>query len=307
MIKHWKRLGIATGLSLTLVAAGCGADNEDMTQADESGDAEEENYAEEMDYTIVGIDPGAGIMERADQALEDYDLAEWNLQTSSEEAMIAALEDAIDNEEPIVVTGWGPHWKFVDHDLKYLDDPELSFGEAQDIHTLAREEMQEDFPEAYEILETFEWTAEDLEEIMYEMNQGVDEIEAAQNWIDENEDVVASWTEGVDEVDGEIFEIVHGPWGTDLAAAYVMLLVLEDMGYDVELTNVESIHMYTAIGNGDVDAMLTSWLPDSHATFYEQVEGEVEDLGPNIEEGAPLGLVVPEYMDIDSIEDLQEE
>lgn len=317
-MKHEKSVIFVAGLSLTLVLAGCSVDDEgeddDTTHTGENGQADPEeeasgsmDYAEEMDYEIVGIDPGAGIMGNAEQMMEDYDLDEWNLQSSSEAAMISSLEEAIENEEPIVVTGWSPHWKFISHDLKYLDDPELSFGEAEDIHTLVREGFQDDFPEAYEILDNFHWTAGDMEEIMYELNEGVDEFEAAQNWIDENEDVVSSWTEGVDEVDGDPIEIVHGQWETDLSSVSMIALVLEDMGYDVDMTLVEANHMYTAIANGDADAMIGSWLPGTHELYYEQVEDDIEDLGPNMEGEAALGLVVPEYMDIDSIEDLKDE
>lgn len=306
---NWRQIGTVTGLSLILAAAGCGADEEgeDAAESDEDGDAET-GYAEELDYTITGIDGGAGIMQAAEQALEDYDaLDDWTLQSSSETAMIAEMEEAIENEEPIVITGWDPHWKFVDHDLKYLDDPEGSFGEPEDIDTLARQGLQEDAPEAYEILENFEWTADDMAEIMYDIVvEGEEPLDAGQTWVDENEDVVNSWTEGVDEVDGETFEIVHGPWETDTSTVGMMVHVLEDMGYEVETTNVEANYMYQAIADDDADAMLGAWLPYTHGDYYEDVEDEVENLGANMDGEAALGLVVPEYMDIDSIEDLQE-
>ena len=322
MAKHLKRFGTLTSLSLILVAAGCGADEEgeDAGAEDDAGDAEETeedgdddangeasaDYAEEMDYTITGIDPGSGIMQSAEQALEDYDnLDDWTLQSSSETAMIAEMEQALENEEPIVITGWDPHWKFVDHDLKYLDDPENSFGEPEDIDTLVREGLQDDHPGAYEILDNFEWTADDMSEIMYDIVvEEADEYDAGQAWVDENEDVVNSWTEGVDEVDGETFEIVHGPWETDLSTVGMMVPVLEDMGYDVETTNVEANYIYQAVADDDADAMISAWLPHTHGAYYEDVEDDVENLGANMEGEAALGLVVPEYMDIDSIEDL---
>lgn len=48
----WKRLGIITGLSLSLIVAGCGSND---------GDAQAEvNISEELDYTITGTEPGAG-------------------------------------------------------------------------------------------------------------------------------------------------------------------------------------------------------------------------------------------------------
>ncbi|QQK80699.1 hypothetical protein HUG20_12860 [Salicibibacter cibi] len=95
-------------------------------------------------------------------------------------------------------------------------------------------------------------------------------------------------------------------WIDLLASVHVLALVLDDIGYDVEMTIVEASHMYTAISNGDADAMTGAWLPRTHGTYYEQIEDEVDDLGPHLEGEAAIGFVVPEYMDIDSIEDLED-
>ena len=61
--------------------------------------------------------------------------------------MTAALKRAYDAEEPIIITGWTPHWKFAKFDLKYLEDPKGSYGGEEEIHTIARLGLAEDFPE----------------------------------------------------------------------------------------------------------------------------------------------------------------
>jgi glycine betaine/proline transport system substrate-binding protein len=38
-------------------------------------------------------------------------------------AMVASLDKAIRDKEWIVVTGWKPHFKWSQNDLKYLKDP----------------------------------------------------------------------------------------------------------------------------------------------------------------------------------------
>ena len=81
------------------------------------------SVGESVDYKITGIDPGAGIMEATEKAIEEYDLTDWDLVSGSSAAMTAALKKAYDKEEPIIVTGWTPHWKFAKYDLKYLEDP----------------------------------------------------------------------------------------------------------------------------------------------------------------------------------------
>ena len=127
--------------------------------------AEMNGVADRFGGRIIGIDPGAGIMTRTEQAIEEYDL-DYSLVASSSAGMAAELRSAINKEEWIVVTGWAPHWKFGRYDLKFLDDPKGVYGEAEDIVTLARQGLKDDDPVAYGILTRFEWTTEDIASVM---------------------------------------------------------------------------------------------------------------------------------------------
>lgn len=147
---------------------------------------------EKFDGKIIGIEPGAGIMISSEEAIAEYGL-DYELMTGSEVSMITTLMDAIDSEEWVVVTGWSPHWKFQRWDLKYLDDPKGVYGDKGDIVTIARTGLDEDAPEAYAILEKFEWTPADMEAVMYDMEQGMTEEEAAAKWIENNRDQVDMW------------------------------------------------------------------------------------------------------------------
>lgn len=152
------------------------------------------DLSDEAGQQVTGIEPGAGVVQAAEDAVETYDNLEgWEVQTSSSGAMATELGQAIDNGEEIIVTGWTPHWKFQTYDLKYLEDPEGVFGEAETINTLAREGLEEDAPRAYEILDNFYWETGDMEEVMLEIEDGADPSEAAQNWIDENQDTIDEW------------------------------------------------------------------------------------------------------------------
>lgn len=99
--------------------------------------------ADELDQTITGIEPGAGVVKASENSVEEYGLDGWEVQTSSSGAMATALGEAIDNEEPIAVTGWSPHWKFAEYDLKYLEDPKEVYGGAEEIKTMARQGLEE--------------------------------------------------------------------------------------------------------------------------------------------------------------------
>ncbi|RKL65120.1 glycine/betaine ABC transporter substrate-binding protein [Salipaludibacillus neizhouensis] len=157
------------------------------------------NFSDDLGNTITGIEPGAGVVQAAESAVETYEgLADFSVQTSSSGAMATALGEAIDNEEPIVVTGWTPHWKFASYDLKYLEDPEGSFGDAEVIKTMVREGLEEDLPNAYTLLDQFSWTPEDMQAVMLDMQEGTSPEDAAAAWVEANEEIVSEWTAGLE-------------------------------------------------------------------------------------------------------------
>ncbi len=255
-----------------------------------------------MDYKITGIDAGSGVVQAADKAVKDYD-TKFTVQTSSGAAMTQALADAYKNKEPIVITGWSPHWMFKKYDLKYLDDPKKSFGDAEHINTVVRKDLKKDDPNAYKILDQFVWEPSDSEAVMLEINAGGDVKKIAKQWIADNPDKVSKWTEGAKKVDAGEIKLAYVAWDTEIASTNVIGLVLEDMGYKVRLTQVDAGPMWAAVASGDADATVAAWLPGTHAKYIEDYKGKIEDLGPNLE-GAKIGLVVPSYMKIKSIEDL---
>ncbi|MCK0744987.1 glycine betaine ABC transporter substrate-binding protein [Chromohalobacter nigrandesensis] len=165
----------------------------DISSIDELDDK-----ADMVNDEIVGIDPGAGLMNLTENVIDEYDLDDAiNLQSGSGATMTAALDSAIKNDEDIVVAGWTPHWMFARWDLKYLDDPKNVYGGAEHINTVVRQGLKDDMPEAYAILDNFEWTPEQMGEVML-MNQEEDSdpYENAKQWVDENPDVVDEWVNG---------------------------------------------------------------------------------------------------------------
>ncbi|MCM3609932.1 glycine/betaine ABC transporter [Planococcus sp. MERTA32b] len=302
---QWRKLGLAFAVTPMMLLAACGDDSsEESTDEGTASDSGEVNYGEEMDYKITGIEPGAGVVAASEQAVEDYDsLAGWEVVTSSSGAMATELGEAIDNEEPIIVTGWSPHWKFQKYDLKYLEDPNGVFGDAETINTMVREGLEEENPEAYTILDQFYWETADIESVMLEVSNGTAVEDAAAAWIEENSDRVAEWTEGTEAVDGTEIELAYVEWDTEVASTTVIGQVLEAQGFDVTLTPLDNAVMWSAVAEGQADGMVAAWLPGTHASQFETYGADMVDLGENLE-GAKIGFVVPSYMDIDSIEDL---
>ncbi|MFJ5561821.1 glycine betaine ABC transporter substrate-binding protein [Lysinibacillus xylanilyticus] len=100
--------------------------------------------------------------------------------------------------------------------------------------------------------------------------------------------------------------LAYVEWDTEIASTNVVGQVLEDLGYDVTLTPLDNGIMWEALAKGEVDGMVSAWLPQTHAPQVEKYKDKIVDLGENLA-GAKIGLVVPSYMDVNSIEDLTDE
>jgi glycine betaine/proline transport system substrate-binding protein len=291
-----KLVGITSALTLSLGLAACGG-----TETGGSSDS----VGEQLDYQIVGIDPGAGLMKiTIEDVLPEYGLEDWDVVEGSGAAMAAALKKAYDSEEPIIVTGWSPHWKFASYDLKYLEDPKGIYGGAEDVNTIVRQGLKEDHPDAHLLLDQFNWEPQHIETVMNLIQDGTDPADAAAQWVSENEEVASAWTEGVNKANGEEIKILYVAWDDVIASTHVVANVLESVGYEVNLIQVDAGPMWAGVADGSGDATVGAWLPTTHADYYAEYEGKFEDLGSNLH-GTKLGLVVPAYMDINSIEDLK--
>ncbi|MGF3057366.1 glycine betaine ABC transporter substrate-binding protein [Microbacterium sp. YY-01] len=157
--------------------------------------------ADEFDNRLIGIEPGAGLTKATQEnAIPTYGLEGMDFITSSTPAMLAELESKLDAGENVVVTLWRPHWAYDAFDIKDLEDPELTLGEAESIHTIAATTLEEDAPEVFQWLSTFSMSSDvlfSLENAMY--NSGEEDVsdytDIVRAWMDENQDYVATLTE----------------------------------------------------------------------------------------------------------------
>ncbi|NHN32181.1 glycine betaine ABC transporter substrate-binding protein [Paenibacillus agricola] len=259
---------------------------------------------DQVGYSIIGIDPGSGLMNATEKAIKAYNLTSWKLIEGSSTAMTIALDRAYQEGKPIIVTGWSPHWMFAKYDLKYLADPKNVFGGDEEIHTIARLHLQADQPSAYQFLDNFQWKPADMEQVMAKTQEGQKPEEAASQWVETNPDKVNAWVSGIPKVEGKRLKLAYVAWDSEIASTHVVKYVLESkLGYQVDMLQVEAGPMWAGIASGDADAMVAGWLPTTHQDYDEKFKGKFEDLGPNLI-GTKLGLVVPTYMNITSIEEL---
>ncbi|MES9815859.1 MAG: glycine betaine ABC transporter substrate-binding protein [Candidatus Thiodiazotropha sp.] len=159
-------------------------------------DLKDRKVMRKLGNQIHGIDPGAGLMQASEKAIEDYGLERYRLISSSGAGMTAALTRAIKRNNWIVVTGWSPHWMFARWKLRYLEDPRGSLGGRERIHALVRKGFYQDFPvEVTEFLSRLYIPLQELEAIMAQANDSSYE-KAVDNYIKQHPNTVDYWVTG---------------------------------------------------------------------------------------------------------------
>jgi glycine betaine/proline transport system substrate-binding protein len=167
-------------------------------KVDSIADLSKDELVAKLDGEITGIDPGAGLMQASEKAMEEYGLDEagFELIASSGAGMTAALARAIEREKWIVVTGWSPHWKFAKWDLRYLKDPKGVLGGKERIHALARKGFYQEVP--YEVFEFFTrmfMPLHELEAVMLEASKS-SYGDACDAYIENHPERVRYWMTG---------------------------------------------------------------------------------------------------------------
>ncbi len=93
-------------------------------------------------------------------------------------------------------------------------------------------------------------------------------------------------------------------WAECVAVSNLWQVILEDQGYTVELTQLDVAPLFVGLSEGDIDVFMDSWLPITHETYWTEYQDSLEDYGIWYEEPAKIGIVVPQYVTIDSIEEM---
>lgn len=230
-------------------------------------------HASEFDNEIIGIDPGAGITELTKKAVDEYGLS-LSFVTSSEAAMLAALDTAYRSGDHIVVTLWDPHWVTGVYDLVYLDDPKLVYGEAESIESWARPGLIAEDPTLAKIMEQYSFEIDEFSGLLAYIESNKDGMsvgEAARSWIDENPGAKERWLDGVEYQGGRgNIKIGLVSWVCAIGSSNVLKNLLEDVGYSVTLTTIDAGVMYAGLAYGNIDLITTAWVPLTHAQYMEK-------------------------------------
>ncbi|MFD9790693.1 ABC transporter permease/substrate binding protein [Streptomyces sp. NPDC059070] len=104
---------------------------------------------------------------------------------------------------------------------------------------------------------------------------------------------------------GKKVSLGYIPWDEGIASTFLWKELLERRGYKVDTKQYEAGALYTGMAGGQIDFETDSWLPVTHASYWQKYHDKLEDLG-SWYGPTSLELSVPSYMrGIDSLDDLK--
>lgn len=160
--------------------------------------ADLQNSSDDFNNQIIGIEPTAGIMQSTRNALDAYELSGFTLIESSGPAMADSLKNEIMRREPIVLTGWVPHWIWAEYNIRFLEDPLKAFGDEENIYVVGNKQFLEEESIAVEFLSRLSLNRVKLSGLMSDIRTSQKLPSAvARNWVEENPAIVNDWVRGL--------------------------------------------------------------------------------------------------------------
>jgi len=106
---------------------------------------------------------------------------------------------------------------------------------------------------------------------------------------------------------GKKLDIADIGWTENTAiAAITKVLLEEELGYEEVTIHTPDLNsVYDSVAKGDLDAFQDVWLPNQQ-DLLERVEGDVVQLGFSYQGQTKQGIAVPSYMDIRSLDQLND-
>ena len=100
--------------------------------------------------------------------------------------------------------------------------------------------------------------------------------------------------------------IAYANWSEGIAMTNLAKVIFEDQGYEVKLLNADLAPIFASLSRKKADVFMDVWMPVTMADYMQEYGDKLEIIG-NIYDNARIGLVIPEYVTINSIEELNAE
>lgn len=158
---------------------------------------------------IYGLEPGNDGNRLILKMINDnaFDLRDWRLVESSEQAMLVQVKDAISRRESVVFLGWAPHPMNMSIKLKYLAGGDQYFGPnlgASRVYTVTRRGFLEACPNLKKLFSQLLFSVDIENRVMsLILNDQLAPELAAKQWLEQHPNIVKKWLVGVTTVSGD--------------------------------------------------------------------------------------------------------
>ena len=166
-------------------------------------------FKEQLDGEIYGIEPGNDGNRLIQKMIDEnaFGLGDFELVESSEQGMLAQVERAGRDKEPIVFLGWEPHPMNARFQITYLTGGDDVFGPnfgGATVYTNVRKGYLQECPNVGRLLQNLVFDLKLENEIMAGiLDEGEDPEDAAEAWLKANPDRLDAWLAGVTTFEGE--------------------------------------------------------------------------------------------------------
>jgi glycine betaine/proline transport system substrate-binding protein len=167
-----------------------------------------QRFAPALNSSIYGIEPGNDgnrhVLEMLKQ--NQFGLGDFKLIESSEQGMLAQVERAYRDKNPVVFLAWEPHPMNMRFALKYLSGGDAVFGPnfgGATIYTVTRRGYSAECPNIGRLLRNLKFSLRGESEMMAAILDLHEAPEiAAAEWLKANPDAAKAWLDGVLTFDG---------------------------------------------------------------------------------------------------------
>jgi glycine betaine/proline transport system substrate-binding protein len=163
-------------------------------------------FADKFDKKLYGIGSGAPANLSLQEIIKknDFELGQWKLVESSEQAMLAEVNRAVRQKRFVTFLGWTPHPMNVQIKMHYLKGGEKYFGDTGSVYTLTRKGYAQSCPNVSKMLTNLSFTQDMENSIMADVaNKKMTNAAAAKAWVKANPAVLDKWLDGVKTLDGK--------------------------------------------------------------------------------------------------------
>ena len=141
---------------------------------------------------IIGIEPGAGLMQQTRQVIETYGL-DYELVDGSTAAMTASVKSALAKKQWIATIMWTPSWMTQAFDIKFLKDPKNVQQPPQSYYWLGRKGFTKDYPKAREVMGGIFVPLDENIKMTGYIKEGLKAGQAVDKWLADNQVVTERW------------------------------------------------------------------------------------------------------------------